>query len=95
MNYYEEIKHKIIYSIRWPYSSSEDINLNKLYTKLGEEMFYVKEGGVLEHPESSRLLEFWGKKDVAGIILMPITCHQIVHLSDCIKLKQKIKAKVE
>lgn len=51
----------------------------------------LQEGGVLEHPESIWLLDFWGKKTVAGLILMPITRHQLVHLNDCIKLKRKCR----
>ncbi len=47
------------------------------------------EGGVLPHPESVWLLDFWGRKTVAGLCLMPITRHQIVHLNDCVKLKAK------
>lgn len=47
------------------------------------------EGGLTEHPESIWLLDFWGKKNVAGILLMPITRHQVGHLNDCRKLKQK------
>ncbi len=46
-------------------------------------------GGVTEHPQSKWLLDFWGKKTVAGILLMPITRHQIVHLNDCSKIKDK------
>lgn len=53
----------------------------------------LKDEGVLNDPGSIWLLDFWGKKDVAGIILMPITRHQIVHLNDCFNLKQKIKKK--
>lgn len=53
----------------------------------------LNEGGVLEHPNSIWLLDFWAKKDVAGIILMPITRHQIVHLNNCIKLKNVIRKK--
>lgn len=49
------------------------------------------EGGVTEAPDSLGLLDFWGKKDIAGILQMPITRHQIVHLNDCLKLKEKIK----
>ena len=49
----------------------------------------LTEGGLIEHPQSIWLLDFWGKKSVAGIILMPITRHQIVHLNDCNKLKRK------
>ncbi|KPU46139.1 hypothetical protein OXPF_02490 [Oxobacter pfennigii] len=50
-------------------------------------------GGILNKPDSIWLLDFWGKKDVAGIILMPITRHQIVHLNDCFYLKQAINKK--
>jgi hypothetical protein len=49
------------------------------------------EGGVTDAPDSLWLLDFWGKKDVAGILQMPITRHQIVHLNDSLKLKEKIK----
>ncbi len=51
----------------------------------------LEEGGVIKHKDSIWLLDFWGKKTVAGIFLMPITRHQIVHLNDCIKLKEKCK----
>ena len=47
------------------------------------------EGGVTEHPDSKWLLDFWGRKNVAGILLMPITRHQMGHLNDCLKLKGK------
>lgn len=47
------------------------------------------EGGVVEDTESKWLLTFWGKKTVAGILLMPITRHQIVHLNECMKIKEK------
>ncbi len=46
------------------------------------------EGGVVEG--SKGLLDFWGKKDIAGLLLMPITRHQIVHLNDSFKLKRKL-----
>ncbi len=47
--------------------------------------------GVTEHPDSVWLLDFWGRKTVSGIILMPITRHQIVHLNDCARLKKRIR----
>jgi len=47
------------------------------------------EGGVTEHPDSIWLLDFWERKNVAGILLMPITRHQMGHLNDCLKLKEK------
>lgn len=49
----------------------------------------LEEGGILTHPDSVWLLDFWGKKNVAGILLMPITRHQMGHLNDCLKLKEK------
>jgi hypothetical protein len=50
-------------------------------------------GGVSEHPDAIWLLDFWGRKTVAGIIQMPITRHQIVHLNDSARLKKRIKSK--
>ncbi len=50
----------------------------------------LQEGGVTEQEQSIWLLDFWGKKTVAGIILMPVTRHQIVHLNDCLKLKNRL-----
>jgi DinB superfamily len=53
-------------------------------------MRILHEGGVLDIDDSEWLLDFWGRKDVAGLILMPITRHQVVHLNNSIKLKRKI-----
>ncbi len=43
------------------------------------------------HPRSIWLKDFWGKKTVAGILLLPLTRHQAEHLNDCLKIKKKIK----
>ena len=40
-------------------------------------------GGVTEQEESLWLLGYWGKKDVAGLLLMPPTRHVILHMNDC------------
>ncbi len=50
-------------------------------------------GGVTEHPDSIWLLDYWGKKDVAGILLMPPTRHVMLHLNDCCKWKEHIRSK--
>jgi hypothetical protein len=55
----------------------------------------LAEGSVTEHKDSVWLLDFWGKKTVAGILLMPITRHQIMHISDSLKLKQKMLKQIE
>lgn len=52
------------------------------------------EGGVLKVEGSKWLVEFWSKKTIAGILLMPITRHQIVHINDSLKLKEKCKRKI-
>jgi len=49
------------------------------------------EGGVLHAEGSEWLVDFWGRKNVVGILLMPITRHQIVHINDSLKLKEKCK----
>lgn len=53
----------------------------------------LQAGGVTDHADSIWLLDFWGKKDVAGIILMPLTRHQTLHLNDCYKWKIHIRTK--
>ncbi len=49
----------------------------------------LKENVIINHKESNWLLDFWSKKTIAGLLLMPITRHQIVHLNNCMKLKAK------
>lgn len=49
-------------------------------------------GGVTEQKDSIWLLDFWGNKDVAGILLMPPTRHVMLHLNDCCKWKEHIRA---
>ncbi len=48
--------------------------------------------GVSEHVDSMWLLDFWGKKDVAGLLLMPPTRHVMLHLNDCCKWKQYFRS---
>lgn len=53
----------------------------------------MAEGGVTRQKDSVWLLDFWGKKDVAGILLMPLTRHQTLHLNDCCKWKEEIRTR--
>ncbi|MCC0643502.1 DinB family protein [Clostridioides sp. ZZV14-6150] len=50
-------------------------------------------GGVTKHGDSIWLLDFWGNKDIAGILLMPPTRHVILHLNDCCKWKEHFRTK--
>jgi hypothetical protein len=51
-------------------------------------------GGVLDIEGSKWLLDFWGNKNVLGLIIMPITRHQTVHINDCYNIKEKYNEKV-
>lgn len=53
----------------------------------------LDEGAVSEAEGSKWLVDFWGRKNVAGILLMPVTRHNMVHINDSIRLKKKIKKK--
>jgi hypothetical protein len=50
-----------------------------------------REGGVAKDAEW--LLNYWGSKDVAGLLLRPPTRHVIMHLNDCCKWKLDIRTK--
>lgn len=67
--------------------TGEDMKRSMLKTSLNR---LLDEGGVTEHPDSIRIIDFWGKKDVAGILLMPITRHQIIHWDDNARIKNRI-----
>jgi hypothetical protein len=47
----------------------------------------VMESGALV--ESARgIAEYWSKRDIAGLLLMPATRHNLVHLNEALKLKR-------
>jgi len=49
----------------------------------------IKEKVLTKEKDSIWLLDFWANKTISGLLTMPITRHQIVHINDCIKLKAK------
>lgn len=51
----------------------------------------LDEGAVLDVEASNWLIDFWGKKNVAGIILMPLTRHNIIHINESYRAKKKAK----
>jgi hypothetical protein len=48
-------------------------------------------GGVTSRQDSVWLLDYWGGKDVAGLLLMPPTRHLMLHLNDCCKWKMMLR----
>jgi hypothetical protein len=59
--------------------------------KFGKEQVerILSEGGLLNAKDSIWLLDFWGRKTVAGILLMPVTRHQNGHLNDSLRIKER------
>jgi hypothetical protein len=53
----------------------------------------LDEKAVLDVEGANWLIDFWGKKNVAGILLMPITRHHIVHINESLNAKKKAKSK--
>ena len=52
-----------------------------------------KENGVI--PTTEWLIDYWGNKTVSGIITMPMTKHQIIHLNDCLDIIIKYNKKLK
>jgi hypothetical protein len=40
--------------------------------------------------EARSVLDYWGKRDIAGLLLMPPTRHCFVHLTEAMKIKGKV-----
>jgi hypothetical protein len=47
----------------------------------------LTEGAVLE--SARYITDYWGKRTIAGLLLMPATRHNIVHLNEVTRLRQK------
>ena len=69
------------------------LKYSDLFIKVKKEdiQMLLMTGSVSQHPDAIWLLDFWGKKDVSGLLLMPISRHPFVHLFDNLKLIEKIK----
>ena len=52
----------------------------------------LDEGEVLDVEASNWLIDFWRRKNVSGIILMPATRHQVIHINESLNAKKKSKA---
>jgi hypothetical protein len=40
-------------------------------------------------PKSSYITDYWSKRDIRGLLLMPATRHNLVHLNEAARLKRK------
>ena len=68
----------------------EALEYKDIKRKVGKEQLekILQNGGLTDDPKSICLLDFWGRKNVLGLIMMPITRHQILHLNDCFRIKK-------
>jgi hypothetical protein len=49
----------------------------------------MSEGAVVEAARD--IVDYWSKRNVAGLLLMPATRHNLVHLNEALRLKRKCK----
>ena len=72
----------------------EKLKFNDMKRKVEKsQLKKIKEnGGVTNDEKSIWLLDFWGRKNVLGLIMMPITRHQTMHLNDCFSIKDTKKS---
>ena len=73
----------------------ESLTLEELSRKFPKsDVIRIKtEKGVI--PSTEWLMDYWGKKNVSGIITMPMTKHQIMHLNDCLDITLKYNKRLK
>lgn len=49
----------------------------------------MDEGALL--PEAIGILSYWSKRTIAGLLLMPPTRHNFLHLNEALRIKQKVQ----
>jgi hypothetical protein len=47
----------------------------------------LEDGSVSRQPDAAWLIDFWANKTVAGLLMMPMCRHQIVHLNESMEAK--------
>jgi hypothetical protein len=46
----------------------------------------IREGAVVQSARG--IVDYWSKRNVAGLLLMPATRHNLIHLNEALRLKQ-------
>ena len=49
----------------------------------------LDEGAVL--PEAGGVIDYWSKRNIAGLLLIPATRHNFVHLNEALKVRKNLK----
>ncbi len=42
-------------------------------------------------PESAEIIAYWGGRALAGLLLMPPTRHNFLHLNEALRIRQKLR----
>lgn len=42
-------------------------------------------------PEAKSIADYWSKKTIAGLVLMPATRHNFLHMNKCIRIRNKLQ----
>ncbi len=50
----------------------------------------VLEGGLIQHKSSIWLKDFWGNKTIAGLVMLPLTHHHVIHLNEAVSMREQI-----
>lgn len=45
--------------------------------------------------EASGIAEYWSKKTIAGLVLMPATRHNFLHLNKCARIKERVQKEMK
>lgn len=65
----------------------EQLSLEDMKSKVERERLQrVKDEGAVV-PAASGLIDYWGRRNVAGLLLMPATRHNFIHLNEAYRLK--------
>ena len=89
----EELKNYRIEVGRRTQEIIKNLNCSDMKRKFDNDKLQriLDEGAVLNVEASNWLIDFWGKKNISGIILMPATRHNMVHINECLKAKKSLK----
>ncbi len=49
----------------------------------------MAEGAVVE--AAREIVDYWGKRTISGLLLMPPTRHNFIHLNEALRIKQKLR----
>ena len=62
----------------------KDLEFSDLKRKFKKEQLdkIFEKKAVARHPKADWLVDFWGRKNVAGIIFMPLSRHNMIHINE-------------